>query len=205
MNKYFYNIWLGFYTVLVGLGITLRHLFGRKVTKQYPEKIPNSESLAKEGLLPANSRNRIFVDMDDCNGCNGCVRACPVNCITVDTIKVVPGDEIPPLKSGGKRGLWVSKYQIDFALCCFCSLCTEACPTHAIVMTPEFEYSAYNRKDLIYTFAEMPEDEVKDKNARFAKFQAEKKKKAAAAKKANAAVMAKSAPKEAKDAKNEDK
>lgn len=187
MKDYFKRIWLGIYTVLVGMNITLKHLFSKKVTNQYPDrwhpiqdKFSGKRSFykgdEKHGDIPPNSRNRIFLDIDLCNGCMGCVRACPVNCITVETLKVVPGDNVPPLKDGSKRGLWVTKYEIDFAKCCFCSLCVDPCPTNAIRMTPEFEYSAYNRKDLVYKFSVMTEEEIKEKKELLAKFQAEKKK-----------------------------
>ena len=39
MVKYFKNIWSGIYTVIIGMKITLRHLFVKKVTIQYPDKI----------------------------------------------------------------------------------------------------------------------------------------------------------------------
>ncbi|MFP4528434.1 MAG: NuoI/complex I 23 kDa subunit family protein [Candidatus Kapaibacterium sp.] len=186
MGNYFKNIWLGVWTVLIGMRITLKHMFGKKVTRQYPEKFHPIE----EGIVPQNSRNRLYLDWDDCNGCNGCVRACPSNCITVDTVKVVPDDDIPPLKSGGKRGLWVTKYDIDFALCCFCGLCTDACPTFAIKTTPEFEYSSFDREDLVYHFGKMTEEQIKEKTEMFKKHQAEKKKEAAAKKAAEAKAKA---------------
>lgn len=193
MGNYFKNIWLGIYTVLVGMQITLKHMFGKKVTRQYPDKWHPIES----GQMPENSRNRLYLDWDDCNGCNGCVRACPSNCITVDTVKVVPTDDVPPLKSGGKRGLWVTKYDIDFALCCFCGLCTDACPTHAIRTTPEFEYSSYDRDELVYHFGKMSEEQIKEKKELFKKHQAEKKKKMAAKKAAQAKEKAEGGDKKA--------
>ncbi|MFP4369424.1 MAG: NuoI/complex I 23 kDa subunit family protein [Candidatus Kapaibacterium sp.] len=192
--QYFKNIFSGIYTALVGMKITLAHLFKKKVTMQYPD---NYHPI-KSGDMPSNSRNRIHVDMDDCNGCNSCARACPVDCISIDTVKVVPGDEPPPLKSGGKRALWVTKYDIDFGICCFCSLCTEACPTNAIMMTREFEYSTFDRNELLYHFGEMTPEEVKEKEEKFKKFQIEKKKQAAA-KKAAEAKAAKEADKEGGD------
>jgi NADH-quinone oxidoreductase subunit I len=158
MLRYFQKVWMGVYTVLIGMKITLTHLFAHNVTVQYPDaQIP----------IPDNARNRLYVDMSDCNGCNGCVRACPVNCITVETIKAAPGDEVPPLKSGGKRALWVPSFEIDFAKCCFCSLCTEACPTAAIRRTKEFEYSTYSRENLKYNFVKMQksmtQEQIKEK------------------------------------------
>ena len=184
MSKYIKSIWLGIYTVLVGMKITIDHLFRKNVTVQYPNKHPLEK--ATNDKMPLNARNRLFVDMDECNGCNGCARACPVNCITVETLKAVPGDDVPPLKSGGKRSLWVTNYTIDFAKCCFCGLCLEPCPTAAIKMTTEFEYSVLDRKELLYKFSTMTDEEVKQKKEMWNKFQAEKKKADAAKKAAEA-------------------
>jgi NADH-quinone oxidoreductase subunit I len=202
MKTYFKNIWLGFYTVLVGMKITWAHLFAQKVTNQYPDRyhpiqghdITKKNKGVKKGDpdrsdIPLNSRNRIFVDMDLCNGCMQCTRACPVNCITVETVKVVPGDVAPDLSNGEKRSLWVTKYEIDFAKCCFCSLCTEPCPTEAVKMTREFEYAAYDRNSLIYQFSKLTPELAQEKKDMNAKFQ-EEKKKADAAKKAAAAAAA---------------
>ncbi|MBM2816958.1 MAG: dehydrogenase subunit [Ignavibacteria bacterium] len=185
MGNYFRNIWLGVWTVLVGMRITINHLVMRKVTNQYPDRYPDLKSLEEAKLVPTNSRNRLFVDKEDCNGCKGCERDCPVNCISVETTRVTPGDTVPLLRSGGKRNLWVTNFTIDMAKCCFCSLCTQACPTSAIVHTSEFEYSEYNRNDLVYQFSPFSPEEAQVKKDMFANYQAEQ-----AAKKAAAAAVA---------------
>lgn len=194
MYKYFNNIWVGLYTIMIGLRITIVHLFTNNVTNQYPEKYHPIYS----GDLALNARNRLFLKYDDCNGCNACVRACPVNCIILETCKVVPGDEAPPLASGKKRGLWVLQYDIDFAKCCFCNLCTEVCPTEAVIMTQEFEYSTFDRNDLLYKFGQMTEEQAKEKREMAAKFAEEKEAKKAAAAKAKAEADTKKAEMEAK-------
>ncbi len=174
MSNYIKSIWQGIYTVLVGMKVTIIYLFRRNVTVQYPNKHPKDAAGADK--MPPNARNRLYVDMGLCNGCNGCARACPVNCITVETQKVTPGDNVPPLNDGSKRGLWVTNYTIDFAKCCFCGLCVEPCPTNAIRMTTEFEYSVHNRGDLLYKFSTMSDEEVKEKKAMYERYLAEKKK-----------------------------
>jgi len=178
MTQYFKNVWLGLWTVLVGMKITFRHLWEPNVTVQYPkEQYP----------IPSNARNRLQLDTTLCNGCNSCARACPVNCITVETMRVVPDDpEQPMIADGSKRKLWVPVYDIDFAKCCFCSLCTTVCPTFAIKHTTEFEYSVYDRNDLFYHFTDMSPEKIKVKQQMLDEYLAKEKaaKEAAAAKKA---------------------
>jgi formate hydrogenlyase subunit 6/NADH:ubiquinone oxidoreductase subunit I len=177
MKQYIRNVWLGFWTVIIGMRITFIHLFAKKVTTQYPdERYP----------IPDNARNRLKLDPALCNGCTSCARICPVSCIRVDTLRVVPDDpEKPMIADGSKRKLWVPVYDIDFAKCCFCGLCTTVCPTEAIRHTVEFEYSTYDRNELLYHFSDMSAEKVKTKEQMFAEFQAkEKAAKAEAAQKA---------------------
>lgn len=195
MSRYFRNIFDGIYTVLVGMGVTLKHLFMRNVTVQYPDVHPLEQ--AGTSKMPENARNRLKLESDICNGCNSCVRACPVSCIDLETIKVAKDDpEEPKLADGKPRKLWVSKYDIDFAKCCFCNLCCNACPTEAIHATTEFEYSTHDREELIYHFSDMSPEKVADKK----NLAAEAAKKAAAAKQAAAAKKLEEAKKKKEEA-----
>ncbi len=54
--------------MLQGMGVTLKHMFGRKITRQYPEHKRD---------LPERSRGMLTVDMDRCIACLQCVRICP--------------------------------------------------------------------------------------------------------------------------------
>lgn len=174
MKKYFYNIWLGLYTTLVGMKITFSHIFQKKVTIQYPdERYP----------IPDNARNRLYVNIDDCIGCNQCSNACPVNCITIETVKSLPTEDLGTTSTGQKKRLWVTKFDIDFAKCCFCGLCTFPCPTECIKMTTFFEYSEYNRNNLLYSFVNLTPEEIQAKKDQLAAYEKEAaEKKAAAAK-----------------------
>ncbi|MBM4174604.1 MAG: NADH-quinone oxidoreductase subunit I [Ignavibacteria bacterium] len=172
MIEYLKDTWLGLYTVLVGMKITFLHLFKPAVTIQYPEvKVE----------LPERVRNRLYVNMDDCIGCDQCSRACPVNCISIETVKSVPGDDLGLTSQGKKKALWVTKFDIDIAKCCYCSLCVWPCPTDCIFMTDVYEFSEYNRNDLIYNFVTLTKEEIEQKKLNYQKFEEEKAAKKAAA------------------------
>lgn len=145
MLQYFVNIWDSVKTPLIGMRLTWRKLFTPSVTLQYPEE---------RWELPPNSRMQLFVNMDDCIGCSQCERACPVQCITIETVKAVP-DEVEETSTGHKKRLHVAKFDIDMAKCCYCDLCTFPCPTECIYMTPSFEDSAPDRYGLLYHFAQI--------------------------------------------------
>jgi len=179
MKQYLKNTWDGIYTALVGMKITFKHLFTRSVTIQYPEvKVPMVE----------RARNRLYVNIEDCIGCEQCSKACPVSCITIDTVKSIPSDPVGTTSNGKKKALWVTQFDIDIAKCCFCQLCVFPCPTECIKMTDVYEYSEFLRDDLIYKFACMTPAETAEKKDNYEKFEAEK-----AAAKAKAAAEAKPA------------
>lgn len=154
MKQYFNNIFTALVTILVGMKVTLRHLFTPSVTIQYPDvKLP----------LPERERNRLYVNMDDCIGCDQCARACPVNCIEIETVKSVPGENLGKTSNGKKKALWVTKFTIDFAKCCYCQLCVFPCPTECIYMTDVYEFSEYDRNNLIYNFSTLTPEERRQK------------------------------------------
>ncbi len=161
MKAYFNNIFTALLTILTGMKVTLRHLFTPSITIQYPDvKIP----------LPERERNRLYVNMDECIGCDQCSRACPVNCIEIETVKSLPGEDLGKTSNGKKKALWVTKFTIDFAKCCYCQLCVFPCPTECIYMTDVYEFSEYNRNNLIYDFATLTPEERIEKKENYQKF-----------------------------------
>lgn len=185
MKEYILKFWQGLLTILIGMKVTFRHLFVPAVTIQYPSVKPQ---------LPERERNRLYVNMDDCIGCDQCARACPVDCIEIETVKSIPGEDLGTTSNGKKKALWVTKFNIDFAKCCYCQLCVFPCPTECIYMTDVYEFSEFQRENLIYDFVTLTPEEREQKKKNFAEFQAKKEaEKAAAAKKAaeeKAAVQA---------------
>jgi NADH-quinone oxidoreductase subunit I len=188
MGRYFRNVWDGVSTVLIGMKVTWLHLFTPAVTIQYPDV---------KLKLPDRARNRLYVNMDDCIGCDQCAMACPVDCITIETIKSTPDVDLGLTSVGTKKRLYVPRFDIDIAKCCYCGLCVPPCPTACIKMTDVYEFSEFDRESLVYRFAVMTPaeaDQAKAKLAAHDKEQASKKAAAAAAAAAKPPAAAAPAP-----------
>jgi len=85
MKQYLGNVINALMTILIGMKVTFKHLFVPAVTIQYPTVKPE---------LPERERNRLYVNMDDCIGCDQCARACPVDCIEIETVKSLPTEDL---------------------------------------------------------------------------------------------------------------
>ena len=181
MGTYFGNIWRGIVTILIGMGVTWRHLFTPAVTIQYPDV---------KVKLPERARNRLYVNMDDCIGCDQCSMACPVDCITIETVKSTPDVDLGLTSVGTKKRLYVTQFDIDIAKCCYCGLCVPPCPTECIVMTDVYEFSEFDRNNLIYNFATMLPHDVEAARTRLAAYEKDQAAKKAAAAKPAAAPSA---------------
>lgn len=128
------EIWTALEALGSGLATTLRHLFRRPITQQYPEE---------RRSLPPRSRGRIILTRDPdgeerCVACYLCSAVCPVSCISMQSAQ---------REDGRRYALW---FRINFARCIFCGLCEEACPTLAIQLTPEFEMTRGTPLELLY-------------------------------------------------------
>jgi NADH-quinone oxidoreductase subunit I len=144
MRQWFRDLWDGFWTVLVGMKITWRHLFTSSVTLQYPEE---------KWQLPPRSRMRLFMKYEDCIGCGQCARACPVQCIYIKAEKRDSKAAAIYAANGQPIKLDVHVFDIDMSLCCYCNLCTYPCPTDCIYMTPEYEFATTDLTHHLYHFA----------------------------------------------------
>jgi len=105
MRQYFSDLFSAVTSVLIGMKVTFSHLFTRSITLQYPrEKAPMFD----------RSRNRLHVDIEDCIGCYQCDKACPVDCIHIDTIKARPGEDLGlTVKFEKKKTFVFPKFDID--------------------------------------------------------------------------------------------
>lgn len=140
-----------FKTIFTGMGVTWRHLFQPSVTLQYPDE---------KDVIPEGARCKLYVNVDDCIGCQLCARACPVNCIEIETVKATSDVDLGKTSTGNPKRLWITRLDIDMAKCMYCDLCVQPCPTECITMVPEYEYSDYDRENLILHFSELSPEKV---------------------------------------------
>jgi NADH-quinone oxidoreductase subunit I len=125
--------------LLRGLGVTLKTMSRRSVTRQYPDVKP---------ALPPRSRGVIALMEENCTVCMLCSRECPDWCIYIDSHK----ETVPPKEPGARartRNI-LDRFAIDFALCMYCGICIEVCPFDALFWSPEFEYSEYDIRELTH-------------------------------------------------------
>ena len=118
-----------------GLAVTMRHMFVRKITVQYPEeRTPQSNRF--RGL---HALRRYPNGEERCIACKLCEAVCPALAITIESAE----------RDDGSRR--TTRYDIDLLKCIYCGFCEEACPVDAIVLTRIFDYHGETRSDLYYT------------------------------------------------------
>ncbi|MEW5702300.1 MAG: NADH-quinone oxidoreductase subunit I [Candidatus Zixiibacteriota bacterium] len=142
---------LGFWSLLVGLRVTFAHMLKKPVTMQYPDETWE---------LPIGAKGQLFNKIEDCIGCLQCARVCPVDCIAIETAKAGKDEDLGETSNGQKKKLHVLRFDIDFAKCCYCALCTDPCPTECLYMTGVYENSVYNRDNLIHHYATYSPEEA---------------------------------------------
>ena len=126
---------------LKGFGVTLKQVFRKPITQQYPEYL--------RPVYPRfRGRHRLHLHengLEKCVGCSLCAAACPADCIRVVAAENTAENRV----SAGER--YARIYEINMSRCIFCGYCELACPFDAITLGNDYEISEYNRDDLIYT------------------------------------------------------
>src|SRR5436190_2541382 len=123
--------------LLGGLRVTLKKLFTRKFTINYPEeKTPQSPRF--RGL---HALRRYPNGEERCIACKLCEAVCPALAITIES------DE----RDDGTRR--TTRYDIDLVKCIYCGFCEESCPVDSIVETDMHEFHFESRGETVYTKA----------------------------------------------------
>lgn len=124
-----------FVDLLVGLNLTGKYFFKKKITVQFPEEnTPISPRF--RGML---ALRRYPNGEERCIACKLCEAVCPALAITIDS------DE----RADGSRR--TTRYDIDVFKCINCGLCEESCPVDSIVVTPIQHYHISERGQNIMT------------------------------------------------------
>ncbi|MBE2295207.1 MAG: NADH-quinone oxidoreductase subunit NuoI [Phycisphaerales bacterium] len=121
--------------LLLGLRVTGRYFFAKKITVQYPEeRTPLSPRF--RGL---HALRRYPNGEERCIACKLCEAVCPALAITIESEQ---------REDGTRR---TTRYDIDLFKCIYCGFCEEACPVDSIVLTRVFDYCFEKRGEHIMT------------------------------------------------------
>ena len=120
--------------ILDGLRITIRQIFRKKFTRQYPEErwSPPASFRGRPVLVEQNGIER-------CVACGLCARVCPALAIEVQASETENWKERYPVR-----------FEINMLRCIFCGFCEEVCPEEAIVMSQEYELTFSSQEEGIF-------------------------------------------------------
>jgi len=134
MVRYIREILKAVKTLGIGLSVTFRNMLKPTITIHYPD-----EKLD----VPIGSRGLPVLLSDaegnlKCVSCELCAKACPVNCIEIQSYR------------GPDRKKILDVYNLDSTWCMYCGLCVEACPFDAMAMSDQYELADYNLSNLVF-------------------------------------------------------
>jgi len=122
------------------VAITLKHLFARKVTLEYPEQrpeIPPGYRGVPTLVKDPNGREK-------CVSCQLCEFVCPPK-----AIRITPG-EIPADAPTAHVEKAPREFEINMLRCIYCGLCEEVCPEEAIFLQNVYSLCGTSREELVF-------------------------------------------------------
>lgn len=147
LREYISDITEAVVTIAKGMKITWCYGTSTKeeTTIYYPEE---------RMVMPERTRGFLFNDVAKCIACNMCVKQCPIDCITLESIK------------GADKKNVLTSYKINMGRCMHCGLCVEICPPKSLTHTDGYEGSSHTREELIVEFVEEDLATIKARIAR---------------------------------------
>lgn len=139
ISKYFKGLFGGIGSLLTGMRVTLKELFTKKITQQYPENrdtLVISDRFKAVLVMPHDENNE-----HACTACGICQMNCPNGTIKVLS-KTIETEE-------GKKKKILDAHIYDQGMCTFCNLCVLTCPQDAIIFSNEFENAIFTRSKLV--------------------------------------------------------
>jgi len=147
LREYINDIKEAVVTTAKGMSVTARYGVDprEETTLQYPEE---------RWELPERSRGFLHNDIATCIVCNMCVKQCPIDCITLES-----------MKGADKKNVLLS-YVINMGRCMHCGLCVEICPPKSLKHTLGYEMATHSREELIIEFVKEDKGAIKARIAR---------------------------------------
>ncbi|TXK48627.1 4Fe-4S dicluster domain-containing protein [Pontibacter qinzhouensis] len=169
-------------SLVSGARLTLHHFLHADKRRKPVYISDESYFEQKEGLVtltypyealpvPDKGRYRLHNEIDDCIVCDLCAKVCPVNCITIESVKAT--EDIGVTSDGTKKRLYAPTFDIDMAKCCYCGLCTTVCPTDCLTMTPVYDFPEVDIKNMVYHFTDLSPEQAQEKKQLLEKQQEE--------------------------------
>lgn len=164
-------------SLVEGMRVTLRNLFRKPVTVEYPRK---------RAVISKRQRNAIVLiekeemQTHNCIACLQCEKICPSDCIKITPERV----EGIPFKRP-------AEFKLSFAECSECGLCLAVCPTDTLGYAKNYDSAGYRRDDFNFDLVDAWRDSEEETRERLREAEARKKAEREAKRKADAEAKAK--------------
>jgi NADH-quinone oxidoreductase subunit I len=127
-------------SIFAGMWVTLRHVFIKKDTLQYPEQ-KRSFGDRYRGV-PALVKDQD--GREKCVACYMCQFVCPPLAINIEAAEYPADHERHQIEK------YPSIFDINMLRCIYCGLCEEACPEEAIFMSKTYVVTGTSRELMIF-------------------------------------------------------
>ncbi len=136
------SLWARLYLppVFAGMWLTLKHMFRKKDTMQYPEqKRVFGDRYRGVPALVKDQDGR-----EKCVACFMCQFVCPPRAITIVATEYPHDDPRHHIEKAPER------FDINMLRCIYCGLCEEACPEEAIFMSKTYVVVGHSRELMVF-------------------------------------------------------